>query len=857
MRKNYKSISCLLTAALVLTAAPFHADALTKPKLNKKKLTMRVGQKKKLAIKNKKASQIKKIKFTVKKKNIARVNKKGVVTALNEGNTKLVCKVTLKNKKAYKLNCKITVKEAESTVSTATPGASAVAGTPAASTAASVKPASPSMKPTVSGTPVHTDAPDNTQKPSAGPDGSITPDNTDAPADTAKPDNTPDTSKTPADTAKPDNNPDTSKAPADTAKPDNNPDTSKTPADTAKPVNTPAASKAPADTAKPVKTPAASKTPADTAKPDNTPDTSKTPADTAKPVKTPDTSKTPADTAKPDNTPAASKTPASTGTPDTPGTPSPSSRGPHLSANGILTSDNGVMRTGIDAYDIVKEMGAGTNLGNTLESCGTWIGTSSTSNYETAWGQPVTTQEMINGMKAAGFDSIRIPVAWSNMMANDGTYTINEKYFNRVETVLNYALNADMYVIINIHFDSGWWARFGSKTEQERKDAMTKYKTMWTQIANRFQEYSDRLIFESANEELGTRLNSTDDYKGSGYYAKDDLDSLYKLTNEINQTFVDIVRSTGGNNARRFLLIAGYDTDISKTCDLRYKMPTDTIDSHLMVSIHYYSPATYCIADNPKNSWGYDASWGTDKDIKALQGELSQMRISFVNKGYPVIIGEYGVTDTKISENNFVRKEGRDLFFRSVCEFALENNMCPILWDCSQVFDRRNLTMTNEAEKALYIEMNEKAHHSELVKPSVSNAGYHWTGTVANSNWSASSASASDPNSTFIITKNGGCFTISGIDWSVFKNPVLKLTCKESSGSALFRLANQVDTSNQYWHHLYDNGTGVISEKNISSGSTISINIPLDDMTSTQNLYFALANSSDFSGIISVEVVEN
>ena len=838
MRKNYKSISCLLTAALVLTAAPFHADALTKPKLNKKKLTMRVGQKKKLAIKNKKASQIKKIKFTVKKKNIARVNKKGVVTALNEGNTKLVCKVTLKNKKTYKLNCKITVKEAESTVSTATPGASAaagVAGTPAASTAASVKPGSPSMKPNASGTPVHTDAPDVTQKPSAGPDGSITPDNTDAPADTAKPDNTPDTSKAPADTAKPDNTPAASKAPADTAKPVNTPAASKAPADTAKPVNTPAASKAPADTAKPVNTPAASKTPADTAKPDNTPETSKAPADTA----------------KPDNTPA------STDTPDTPDTPSPSSQGPHLSANGILTSDNGVMRTGIDAYDIVKEMGAGTNLGNTLESCGTWIDTSNTSNYETAWGQPVTTQEMIDGMKAAGFDSIRIPVAWSNMMADDGTYTINEKYFNRVETVLNYALNADMYVIINIHFDSGWWARFGSKTEQERKDAMTKYKTMWTQIANRFQEYSDRLIFESANEELGTRLNSTDDYKGSGYYAKDDLDSLYKLTNEINQTFVDIVRSTGGNNARRFLLIAGYDTDISKTCDLRYKMPTDTIDSHLMVSIHYYSPATYCIVDNPKNSWGYDASWGIDEDIKALQSELSQMRISFVNKGYPVIIGEYGVTDTKISENNFVRKEGRDLFFRSVCEFALENNMCPILWDCSQVFDRRSLTMTNEAEKALYIEMNEKAHHSELVKPSVSDAGYHWTGTVANSNWNASSASASDSNSTFIITKNGGCFTISGIDWSVFKNPVLKLTCKESSGSALFRLANQVDTSNQYWHHLYDNGTGVISEKNISSGSTISINIPLDDMTSTRNLYFALANSSDFNGTISVEVVEN
>ena len=762
MRKNYKSISCLLTAALVLTAAPFHADALTKPKLNKKKLTMRVGQKKKLAIKNKKAAQVKNVRFTVKKKKIARVNKKGVVTALKKGSTKLICKVTLKNKRTYKLRCRITVKAKTSADTSTVPEASAVivvSGSPAVSATASVKPGALSITPAASGSPA----------------------------------------------------------------------ASKTPADTAKPANTPAASKAPADTTKPDNTPAASNTPADTAKPDNTPAAS--------------------------NTPATTTPPNGTDIPDTTSTPA-SSQAPHLSANGVMTSDNGVMRNGIDAYDIVKEMGAGTNLGNTLEACGTGINPSNTSNYETAWGQPVTTQEMIGSMKAAGFDSIRIPVAWSNMMANDGTYTINEKYFNRVETVLNYALNADMYVIINIHFDSGWWARFGSKTEQERKDAMTKYKTMWTQIANRFKEYSDRLIFESANEELGTRLNSTDDYKGSGYYAKDDLDSLYKLTNEINQTFVDVVRSTGGNNARRFLLIAGYDTDISKTCDLRYKMPSDTIDSHLMVSIHYYSPATYCIADNPNNSWGYKESWGTDEDIKTLQSELSQMRIAFVNKGYPVIIGEYGVTDTKISENNFVRKKGRDLFFRTVCEYALDNNMCPVLWDCSQVFDRRSLTITNEAEKTLYTEMNEKAHNSKLVKPSISDDSYHWTGTVANSNWSASSASASDPNSTFTISTTGGCFTISGIDWSDFKHPVLKLTCKESSGSALFRLANQVDTSNQYWHHLYDNGTGVISEKNISSGSTISINIPTDDMTSTRNLYFALGNSVDFNGTVQIEIVE-
>lgn len=310
MRKNYRSIACLLTAALVLTAVPFHADALSKPKLNKKKLIMKIGQKKKLIVKNKKAAQVKNVRFTVKKKKIARVNKKGVVTALKKGSTKLICKVTLKNKRTYKLRCRITVKAKTSADTSTVPEASAVIVV--------------------------------------------------------------------------------SKAPADTAKPD----------------NTPAASKAPADTA------------------------------------------------KPDNTPATTTPPNNTDIPDTTSTPA-SSKAPHLSANGVMTSDNGVMRNGIDAYDIVKEMGAGTNLGNTLEACGTWINPSNTSNYETAWGQPVTTQEMIDSMKAAGFDSLRVPVAWSNMMANDGTYTINEKYFNRVETVLNYALNADMYVIINIHFDSG------------------------------------------------------------------------------------------------------------------------------------------------------------------------------------------------------------------------------------------------------------------------------------------------------------------------------------------------------------------------------------------------------------------
>ena len=199
---------------------------------------------------------------------------------------------------------------------------------------------------------------------------------------------------------------------------------------------------------------------------------------------------------KPSATPAASASVSTKPSTTKPPTAPIVTPGSHLSANGIATIDDGVMRSDIDAYDIVHDMGIGINLGNTLDAVAGWLnGGGTVEDYETAWGAPVTTQEMITGMKKAGFHSIRIPVAWSNLMKDDGTYTINEDYFNRVETVMNYAFNAGMYAIVNIHYDGGWWARFGSKTESERTQAMVKYKAMWRQIANRFNEYSDHLIF--------------------------------------------------------------------------------------------------------------------------------------------------------------------------------------------------------------------------------------------------------------------------------------------------------------------------------------------------------------------------
>lgn len=180
---------------------------------------------------------------------------------------------------------------------------------------------------------------------------------------------------------------------------------------------------------------------------------------------------------------------------------------------GAKTSDDGSINKDLTATELARLLGNGTNLGNTMEAYGhkSYSADTDPESFETLWGQPVTTEEMIKGMKASGFDSLRVPVAWTNAMEYEkGDYTINEAYLDRVEEIINYALDNDMYVIINDHWDGSWWGMFGSSEQSDVDKAFEMYKSMWTQIANRYKKYSDRLIFEGANEELGDRLNDTD-----------------------------------------------------------------------------------------------------------------------------------------------------------------------------------------------------------------------------------------------------------------------------------------------------------------------------------------------------------
>lgn len=368
----------------------------------------------------------------------------------------------------------------------------------------------------------------------------------------------------------------------------------------------------------------------------------------------------------------------------------------HTSANGITTKDNGQMRKELTSADFMANMGLGWNYGNSLEQS---IDTSTMSESEaekvdveyceTSAGNRALTQKNVDTLKQYGFNNVRIPVAWSNMIdiSDDGMkYTVNEDYLNRVEEVINYCLNDEMYVIVNIHYDGDWWGQFGDADQSVRDKAWARYEQIWTQVAERYKEYSDRLIFESANEELGDRLNddwvnrSTTNKTGTLTVAEQ-----YETLNAINQKFVDIVRETGGNNTNRYLLIAGYSTNIDSTCKDDFVMPTDWEENgvtKLSVSVHYYTPWNYCGGSEYHQGEGDAArlyDWGTEEDIEEMHTYLDKMK-KFTDAGYGVIIGEYGVQTTA--------SDGIPTYLEEVGKYALENGMIPVLWDNGTWFNR-------------------------------------------------------------------------------------------------------------------------------------------------------------------------
>ena len=187
-----------------------------------------------------------------------------------------------------------------------------------------------------------------------------------------------------------------------------------------------------------------------------------------------------------------------------------------------------------------------------------------------------------------------------------------------------------MYAIINMHHDS--WVNDFPENEEE---CMRRFKLTWTQVADAFKDYGDKLMFECQNESLGweSLWNRWASEEG------EDKQAAYDLVNKVNQAFVDVVRSSGGNNPERHLLITGYNTDIQLTCDELFKMPNDPV-GRMAISVHYYTPSTLCILDKDAE-WGKaQTTWGSEEDYAQMDGDMKMIKERFIDNGIPVIVGE-------------------------------------------------------------------------------------------------------------------------------------------------------------------------------------------------------------------------
>ena len=331
----------------------------------------------------------------------------------------------------------------------------------------------------------------------------------------------------------------------------------------------------------------------------------------------------------------------------------------------------GKMRN-ITSQQLVEDMTFGWNLGNTLDVCQADRDGDGKRNEhveagekvdETLWGNPKATKELFTSLKKNGVNAVRIPVTWRDHMDSNGN--IDREWMDRVQQVVDYAYSQGMYVIINVHHDGGGDPKFGAWIiEESQKDYNTflkKYKNIWKQIAERFKNYSDYLIFESMNEVGFDTL-----------YNKNKADA-YNLINKINQDFVDIIRATGGNNAKRHLLIAGYYTDIERTCDSLYKMPDDKA-GRCILSVHYYTPWDFCTCDRKH-------TWGTNSEVRQMETLIGKMKKNFVDKGIPVIIGEYAASGSDLSSCIF--------FIEKLNKLCSDYGIATFIWDSGSQVNRK------------------------------------------------------------------------------------------------------------------------------------------------------------------------
>jgi aryl-phospho-beta-D-glucosidase BglC (GH1 family) len=334
------------------------------------------------------------------------------------------------------------------------------------------------------------------------------------------------------------------------------------------------------------------------------------------------------------------------------------------------------------ATEIASKMTIGLNIGNTLEATG--------GKSETYWGNPKITADFVHFVKQSGFNAIRLPVSW-DQYADQTTAEIEADWLLRVKEVVQYCIDNDLYVIVNIHWDGGWLENNVVPAKQAQNNA--KQKAFWEQIATQLRDFDERVLFASANE------------------PNVDTAEQMAVLHSYHQTFIDTVRATGGKNAHRVLIVQGPSTDIEKTNTLWGQMPADTVINKLMAEVHFYSPWNFT-GMTKDESWGnqffywgkdyhsltdtaHNPTWGEEELVDEM---FALMKTQFVDQGIPVIIGEFGTGIRKnlTGDDLQLHLDSRAYYFNYIVKQALANELVPFYWDIGELLSRNNNTVLDQ-----------------------------------------------------------------------------------------------------------------------------------------------------------------
>lgn len=328
------------------------------------------------------------------------------------------------------------------------------------------------------------------------------------------------------------------------------------------------------------------------------------------------------------------------------------------------------------AFQTAANISMAINIGNTLEAIG----------GETAWGAAKINADYIRSIRESGFDAVRLPVAWYNH-SDKNTLKIDESWMNRVDEVVQLCIANGLYVFMNIHWDEGWMEL---NIDSYSPDVDRIQRELWTQIADRFKDYDKHLVFCGANE------------AGQDTQASADALKAYM------QTFIDVVRASGSNNANRVLVVQSPGTDIDRA--VKYcagNLPKDKVADRMMLEVHCYDPSDFTILQNDgewgANSkvryfWGQDYHTGTDRDCtwgeeNHIDTQMQKLKTNFVDNGIPVIIGEFGCGRRRSFEatiDEAKHRASRCYYHSYIVKSAKTNGAVPFLWDTpNEMFNRQ------------------------------------------------------------------------------------------------------------------------------------------------------------------------